>query len=67
MSKAGSLKRKSFFIDERDLRKAKRVLGVETDAEAVRISLREIARMKELWRFMERTRGSLPPGSFESR
>jgi hypothetical protein len=63
MSKA-PLKRKSFFIDERDLRAARRVLGVESDAEAVRISLREIARMRELWRFMERTRDSLAPGSF---
>lgn len=60
-----ALKRKSFFIDERDLRAARRVLGVETDAEAVRISLREIAHMRELWRFMERTRGSMKPGSFE--
>ena len=67
MSKAGSLKRKSFFVDERDLQRARRALGVDTDAEAVRISLREIARMKELWRFMERTRGSLAPGSFGDR
>ena len=58
------LKRKSFFIDERELDEARRALGVETDAEAVRASLREIARMKALARFMMRTQGSLPPGSF---
>jgi Arc/MetJ family transcription regulator len=61
---AGKLKRKSFFIDERELREARRALGVTTDAEAVRAALREVARMKTLARFMERSRGSVPPGSF---
>jgi hypothetical protein len=60
----GKLKRKSFFIDERELEAARRALGADTDAEAVRAALREVARMKTLVRFMERTRGSLPPGSF---
>ena len=58
------LKRKSFFIDERELDAARRALGVETDAEAVRAALREVARMKALARFMTRTQSSLPPGSF---
>ena len=60
----GKLKRKSFFIDERELEAARRALGTDTDAETVRGALREVARMKTLVRFMERTRGSLPPGSF---
>ena len=60
------LKRKSFFIDERDLEAARRVLGVETDAEAVRMALREIAQMRALARFMEKTRASLRPGSFSA-
>lgn len=60
----GKLKRKSFFIDERELEAARRALGADTDAEAVRAALREVARMKTLVRFMERTRGSVPPGSF---
>lgn len=63
---ATKLKRKSFFIDERELEAARRALGVDTDAEAVRMALREIARMKALWRFMDKTRGSLPAGSFSS-
>jgi hypothetical protein len=58
------LKRKSFFVDERELADARRALGVESDSEAVRASLREVARMKALARFMVRTRNSLPPGSF---
>lgn len=58
------LKRKSFFVDERELDEARRALGAETEAEAVREALREVVRMKALARFMERTRGSLPPGSF---
>lgn len=59
------MKRKAFFVDERELKQARRVLGVDTDAEAVRLSLREVARMKRLWQFMERTRGRLTTGSFE--
>ncbi len=61
---ATKLKRKSFFIDERELEAARRALGVETDAETVRAALREITRMKALARFMDKTRGSLPSGSF---
>ena len=60
------LKRKSFFIDERELDEARRALGAETDAGAVRAALREVTRMKAIARFMARTRGSLPPGSFSS-
>ena len=60
------LKRKSFFIDERELGEARRAPGVETDAETIRVALREVARMRVLARFMERTGGSLPPGSFST-
>ena len=58
------LKRKSFFVDERELAEARRALGAETDAETIREALREIVRMKALARFMERTRDSLTSGSF---
>jgi hypothetical protein len=58
------LKRKSFFIDEVELKEARLALGAETDSETVRVALREFAQMKALWRFMERSGGSLPPGSF---
>jgi hypothetical protein len=58
------LKRKSFFVDERELDEARRALGAETDAETIREALREVVRMKALARFMERTRASMPPGSF---
>jgi hypothetical protein len=58
------LTRKSFFVNERELEDARRALGAETDAEAIREALREVTRMKGLARFMLRTRGSLPPGSF---
>jgi Arc/MetJ family transcription regulator len=60
------LTRKSFFVDERELEEARRALGVDSDAETVRAALREVSRMKALARFMARTRGSLPPGSFSS-
>ena len=67
MPRTQRLKRKSFFVDEKQVREARRVLGAATDAEAVRLSLQEVVRMKDLWRFMERTRGRLPAGSFDRR
>ena len=66
MPKQVMLKRKSFFVDERALRRAKKVLGVATDAEAVRASLEQIAEMERFWRFMKRARGTLRPGSFRA-
>jgi len=39
MSVGANLKRKSFFVDERSLREAKKVLGVHTDAEVIRLSV----------------------------
>jgi len=66
MSGGASMKRKSFFIDEQALRRAKRLLGAETDAEVVRLSIERIVEMEELWQFMDRSRGTLPPGSVET-
>jgi len=63
MSRDGTLKRKSFFVDERALRRAKKALGVATDAEVVRASVERIAEMEEFWRFMKNSRRSLRPGS----
>jgi hypothetical protein len=57
--------RKSFFVDEQAIRKARRLLGVKTSAEAVRLAVERVVEMEELRRFMTRTRGRLPPGSFE--
>ena len=57
------LKRKSLLIDEQSLRRAKKALGVGTDADAVRASLEWVAEMEEFWRFIRRTRGKLRPGS----
>jgi hypothetical protein len=61
-----SLKRKSFFVDERTLRRAKQLLGVETEAEVVRLSVERVVAMEEFWQFMNKTRRSLPPGSIEN-
>lgn len=64
MERAGVLKRKSFFVEERTLQRAKKLLGVATDAEAVRLSVERIAEMEKFWREMRASRNSLPPGSF---
>ncbi len=59
------LKRKSFFVDERALARAKKALGVKTHAEVVRLSVERVAEMEEFWQFMKKTRRSLRPGSLE--
>jgi hypothetical protein len=56
--------RKAFFVDEREIRRAKRALGAPTDAEAVRLSVKRVAEMEEFWRFMDATHGTLKPDSF---
>ena len=66
MARVARLKRKSFFVDERKVRLAKKALGVQTDAEAVRTAVERIAEMEEFWRFMVRTRGVLKPGSIDA-
>lgn len=63
MARATALKRRSFFVDERALRRAKKVLGVATDAGVVRASVDRIAEMEAFWQFMKRTRRTLEPRS----
>jgi hypothetical protein len=63
---ATHLTRKSFFIDEKTIKRARKVLGAATDAEAVRLSLDRVVEMEEFWRFMAETRKSLAPGSIEA-
>ena len=63
MAAGGKLKRKSYFVDERALNRAKKALGVETEAEVIRLSVERIAEMEEFWEFMRKTRRSLKPGS----
>jgi hypothetical protein len=65
MSRRHRLKRKSFFVDERALRRARRLLGVRTEADVVRLSIERVTEMEEFWQFMERTRGMLGRGEFE--
>ena len=65
MAKPGNLKRKSFFVDETMLKRAKRLLGVSSDAEAIRVSLERVAEMERYWRFMEQSRAKLASGSIE--
>lgn len=66
MAREARLKRTSFFIDVRALQRAKRALGVATDAEAVRTSVERVAEMETFWRFMRKSRGTLKPGSLET-
>ena len=66
MPREGGLRRKSFFVDEHALRRAKKVLGVATDAEVVRLSVERIAEMEAFWQFMKNSRRTLKPGSLKA-
>ena len=66
MRRPRTLIRKAFFVDPRTLRRARKALGVRSDAEAVRLSLDRVAEMDAFWRFMARSRRSLDPGSLEA-
>ncbi len=59
------LKRKAFYVDERKLRRAKKILGLSSEAEVVREAVERTLEMEEFWRFMKETRNSLAPGSIE--
>jgi hypothetical protein len=65
MAERAKLKRKSYFVDERTLSRAKKALGVKTDAEVIRLSIERVAEMEEFWEFMKKTRRSLRTGSVE--
>ena len=63
MRASAKLKRKSFFVDERALHRAKRVLGLKSEAEVVRLSVQTVAELEEFWNFMSKSRGVLRPGT----
>ena len=65
MAAREKIKRKSYFVDERALNRAKKALGGKTEAEVVRLSVERVAEMEEFWKFMKKTRRSLKPGSVE--
>ena len=65
MTRRIKLKRKSYFVDERALSRAKKALGVKTEAAAIRLSVERVAAMEEFWVFVKKTRRSLKPGSVE--
>jgi len=66
MARETALKRTSLFVDVNTLRRARKALGVATDAEAVRVSVERIAEMERFWRFMTKSRRALKPGSIET-
>ena len=61
-----ALKRKSFFVDEKALQRARKALGVSTDAEAIRDALDRVAEMEEFWGFMKNSRRKLAKGSIDA-
>ncbi len=67
MARHAELKRKAFFVDEAALKRARKLLSAESDADAVRLSLERVAEMEVFWRFMKSSRRSLRPGSFDAR
>jgi hypothetical protein len=58
------LKRKSYFVDERTIRRAQKALGVKTEAEVIRAAVERLADMEEFWNFMNKSKGTAKPKSF---
>lgn len=54
-----------FFVDERAIRRARRILGVHTNGEAVRLAVDRVVEMEEFWRFMTRSRAGLERESID--
>ena len=65
MPRSVRLTRKSYFVDPRALRRARKALGVTSEAEAVRRSVERVAEMETFWRFMTKSRGALKAGGIE--
>ena len=60
------LTRKAFYVDEQLLRRAKKVLGLRSEGEVVRVSMERTLAMEEFWKHMRETKGVLEPGGLES-
>lgn len=66
MAKKDNLKRKAFFVDEHMIHRAKKLLGLASEGEVVRVAVERAVEMEEFWEFMHKSRGVLEPGSFEA-
>ena len=65
---AGRIKltRKSYFVDERALNRAKKAFGVKTEAEVIRLSVERVAEMEEFWEFMKKIAGLSDPEAWRN-
>jgi hypothetical protein len=61
---AARLRRNSFFVDPRALRRAQRALKVRTQAEVVRVAIERVLETDRFWAFMKRSRRTLSPKAF---
>jgi len=52
-------------VDPRAVRRAKKVLRVASDAEAIRQSLERVAETEAFWRFMRKSHGALKSSSIQ--
>jgi hypothetical protein len=55
-----SLKRKNFLVDERALKRAKRILNAKTESDAVRQAISLVAFRRAVMRGYNRAAGKLP-------
>ena len=59
--------RKAFYVEPRLIKRAKRLLGLRSDADVVRKSVERLVEMEEFWCFMDKSKRTLAPGSFPKR
>jgi hypothetical protein len=62
---ASKIETKSLFHRRSRPPTSKKVLGVKTDAEVIRLAVERIVEMEKFWQFMEKSRRTLQPGNVE--
>lgn len=66
MAQEANLVRKSFFVDPEMLNRAAKLLGVRSEAEAVRKVIAKFVEQERFWKMMDRTANTVKKGSFKA-
>ena len=66
MAQETSLVRKSFFVDPEMLRRTAKLLGVRSEAEAIRKVIAQFVEQERFWKMMDKTAGAVRKGSFKA-
>lgn len=66
MAQETTLVRKSYFVDPKIVARATKLLGVSSEAEAIRKIISQFVEQEHFWKMMKKTGGTLQRGSFKT-